>query len=93
MPFQGVSFDDDRQRNASIAITEAQTISGGGMIGWLLRHRIVSNEEQAKTVILIATVVIFILAGVVFWINSGIGNIFQNEEVDFPIAISSLITT
>ena len=69
MPFEGVSFDDDRQRGSRTSITERQML--GGMTGWLINHHIVTNEAQAKAVLLIVAIIFFGLSIVVFFINVG----------------------
>lgn len=71
MPYQGVSFDDDRQRHSSVIITQQRTPPG--MMGWFIKHRIVQNESQAKLVLLVFSIAVFVLSGIIFWINSGIG--------------------
>jgi hypothetical protein len=81
MPFQGVSFDDDRQRGSRTSIVERQSVRG--MTGWLINHRIVNTEEQAKAVLLIIAVVVFILAGIVFWSNLATDN---RPRSTFPLS-------
>lgn len=79
MPYQGVSFDDDRERNAKVSFT-SRTVAGG-MVGWLIRRRIVNDESQANVILIGVATVIFIISGVIFWINIFGGNTRNNQAV------------
>ncbi len=70
-----IQFDTDQQSYSSTGASNSYYSQAGfgqqseatGMAGWLIRKGIISNENQAKAILLGVVLLNFILAGVVIY--------------------------